>query len=245
MRRKSALAPAAMLLAVLIGGAGAGYVASSSDVVRLSDVPRIGEGVSIAAPTEGTASEGTASESAATGGDASEDSASDEPAEAEDNGSHEDQPGSDEAEPESDAQPAPVEVEAAPEETDEPHQAPPATEDDAGLVLVNAERASVGCPALVSDDRLIAASQSHADDMAANAYFSHVSQDGRSFDERIRAAGYGSPGAENIASGQRSVDAVITAWMESPGHRANILNCDLGAVGLARSGNVWVQTFGY
>ena len=75
--------------------------------------------------------------------------------------------------------------------------------------------------------------------MATNDYFSHTSQDGTSFATRITNAGYKWSGAaENIAKGQRTPADVMKAWMNSSGHRANILNCglkDLG-VGLAYQG---------
>jgi len=95
------------------------------------------------------------------------------------------------------------------------------------------------------DPRLTAAAQLHSEDMAANNYFSHTSRDGRSFADRIRDQGYPSPAAENIARGQRSASAVIQARLSSAGHRRNILNCSLRAIGVGVApGNVWTQDFG-
>ncbi|MFI9816073.1 CAP domain-containing protein [Saccharothrix variisporea] len=116
--------------------------------------------------------------------------------------------------------------------------------------LTNAERAAHGCPALGIDERLDKSARGHSEDMAAHNYFSHISQDGRTFADRIKAAGYPSPGAENIAAGQRTPEAVVKGWMESPGHRANILNCKLKTlgVGMARGGSYgiyWTQNFGW
>ena len=112
--------------------------------------------------------------------------------------------------------------------------------------LTNAERAKAGCPALQVDPRLTAAAQLHSEDMAANNYFSHTSLDGRSFVDRIRAQGYPSPGAENIAKGYRTAAAVMAGWMGSDGHRRNILNCSLRAIGVGLApGNVWTQDFGF
>jgi uncharacterized protein YkwD len=113
--------------------------------------------------------------------------------------------------------------------------------------LTSTERTRNGCPALQVDPRLTTAAQGHAADMAANSYFSHTSLDGRTFDQRIRAAGHPSPGGENIAKGQTSPSAVVTAWMNSPGHRANILNCSFRTIGVGfdARGNHWVQNFGY
>lgn len=116
--------------------------------------------------------------------------------------------------------------------------------------LTNAERAANGCPALGIDERLDKAARGHSADMAAQNYFSHTSKDGRTFADRIKAAGHPSPGAENIAAGQRTPEAVVKGWMESPGHRANILNCKLKTlgVGMARGGAYgiyWTQNFGW
>jgi uncharacterized protein YkwD len=125
---------------------------------------------------------------------------------------------------------------------------PPArtTEQQRVVDLVNAERAKAGCRALIVDQRLVAAAQAHSTDMAVNDYFSHTSPDGSTFADRIRAAGYPSPGAENIAKGYRSADEVMAAWMRSKGHRANILDCTLTAigVGLDTRGSYWTQDFG-
>jgi uncharacterized protein YkwD len=118
------------------------------------------------------------------------------------------------------------------------------------VALVNIERARAGCDPVSADAALQSAAQGHSDDMAARDYFSHTSPAGSTFADRIRAAGYrGGSIAENIAAGQRSAKAVMDAWMASPGHRANILNCtyrDIG-VGYATGGSYgtyWTQTFG-
>lgn len=118
------------------------------------------------------------------------------------------------------------------------------------LSLVNTERAKAGCGAVQNNSQLHNAARGHSADMAANNYFSHTSQDGRTFADRIRAAGYTGPAiAENIAWGQSTPQAVMTAWMNSSGHRANILNCRYNAlgVGLAYSSDgrpYWTQDFG-
>lgn len=117
------------------------------------------------------------------------------------------------------------------------------------LEITNTERAANGCGALVFDERLAAAARGHSVDMATQDYFDHVSKDGRTFVDRIRAAGYPSPGAENIAAGQPTAEAVMKGWMESKGHHDNIVNCDLKAlgVGVAKGGSFriyWTQNFG-
>ena len=113
--------------------------------------------------------------------------------------------------------------------------------------LTNAERDMAGCAALDVDPRLTSAAQGHAVDMATRGYFSHVSTDGRTFDERIRAAEYGSPAAENIARGQATPSEVMQDWMQSASHRRNIVNCSIKAIGVGYDsrGNYWTQSFGY
>ncbi len=128
-----------------------------------------------------------------------------------------------------------------------PPAPPPASAADQVVALVNASRADAGCGALRVDGRIVTAAQAHSDDMAANDYFSHDSLDGRSFADRVRAAGYPSPGGENIAQGQGSAQAVHEAWMNSSGHRANILNCGFTTIGVGvHQGTwTWTQDFGY
>ncbi|WP_426506177.1 CAP domain-containing protein [Dactylosporangium sp. McL0621] len=117
------------------------------------------------------------------------------------------------------------------------------------LALVNTERGKAGCQPLNYNAKLRAAAYKHSADMAAHNYFSHDSQDGTSFATRISNEGYRwSNAAENIAKGQRTPEEVMNAWMNSAGHKANILNCklkDLG-VGLAYQGKtaIWTQDFG-
>ncbi len=100
------------------------------------------------------------------------------------------------------------------------------------VALTNRARAGAGCAALRVDPRVTRAAQAHSDDMSGGDYFEHDSLDGRSFADRMRAAGYREPGGENIAFGQRSAAEVMTAWLDSPGHRRNILDCDLTTIGV-------------
>jgi uncharacterized protein YkwD len=126
--------------------------------------------------------------------------------------------------------------------------APPDASAQAQVVsLVNAARKDAGCGPLATDASLTTAAQGHASDMAQRDYFEHTTPEGVTFDQRIRNAGYSRPGAENIAKGARTADSVMELWMNSPGHRANILNCDLNTigVGLDRNGFYWVQDFGF
>ena len=115
--------------------------------------------------------------------------------------------------------------------------------------LVNMARADAGCSPVRVDSRLTTAARLHSEDMARQGYFSHTSLDGRTPWDRIRAQGYPSGSAENIAAGQKTASAVMTAWMNSPGHRANILACSSRAVGVGVGyggpyGTYWTQDFG-
>ncbi|MEU2632397.1 CAP domain-containing protein, partial [Kitasatospora sp. NPDC007106] len=115
--------------------------------------------------------------------------------------------------------------------------------------LVNQERSKVGCTPVKSDDKLELAAQRHSDDMAARNFFDHTNPDGKGPQPRIDAAGYKwSSWGENIARGQRDAADVMKSWMDSPGHKANILNCgftDLGVgVHLGEGGPWWTQDFG-
>lgn len=117
------------------------------------------------------------------------------------------------------------------------------------LSNVNARRGEAGQPALTACPSLQRAAQAYADLLNSTGHFDHVGPDGSTVSTRAAAAGYVRSGnrfglAENIARGQQSVDAVMTGWMNSSGHRANILSPSLTHVGFGRSGNTWVQNFG-
>ena len=114
----------------------------------------------------------------------------------------------------------------------------------------NAERVRRGLRPLTVDARLGAAAQAHSADMVQRGFFAHESPDGRQVWDRAVAAGYAyRKVAENIAAGQRSAEEVVRGWMESPGHRANILDGDLTQIGVGRAdggsyGVYWTQVFG-
>jgi uncharacterized protein YkwD len=144
---------------------------------------------------------------------------------------------------------APTTTTTPPEAPKPPAQTPPPagqTPEQAVLALVNDARSAAGCRALVIDDRVTTAAQAHSTDMANKNYFSHTSQDGRTFDVRMKEAGYPKPGGENIAKGYANAQAVVKGWMESTGHRENIENCSFTTmgVGLDTRGNYWTQNFG-
>lgn len=113
------------------------------------------------------------------------------------------------------------------------------------LDATNDARKAAGCRPLVASKRLKSSAQAHAKDMAKNHYVDHTSADGRSWADRIRAAGYDKPGAENIAGGITSPRAVVAAWLNSPAHRHNIETCKLKKIGVGYSGGMWVQDFGF
>lgn len=132
--------------------------------------------------------------------------------------------------------------------------APEAQPDPTGVVdqvvtLVNKERSAAGCGPLTEDPQLQKAAQGHSDDMAARHFFDHTNPDGADPGQRITAAGYHwSTYGENIAQGQQTAAAVMDSWMNSPGHRANILNCSFKDIGVGvhkgTGGPWWTQDFG-
>lgn len=129
------------------------------------------------------------------------------------------------------------------------------------LDLTNAARAQgrncgaqfyAAAPALVYHSLLERSAQAHAADMATRNYFSHTSQDGRSFSQRISATGYNwRTVGENIAAGYPTPESVVDGWLKSPGHCANIMNPAFREIGIGYSYSAssaykyyWVQDFG-
>ncbi|MDI1459722.1 sigma-70 family RNA polymerase sigma factor [Catellatospora sp. KI3] len=126
----------------------------------------------------------------------------------------------------------------------------PQTLEEQILVLVNAERKKVGCGPVHADARLAKAARLHSEDMAKRDYFSHDTPEGVSPWDRAKAQGYTTPSAENIAAGNATAKATMQQWMNSKGHRANILNCSSKAMGVGRGTGgtyryYWTQMFGY
>ncbi|MFG1665610.1 CAP domain-containing protein [Streptomyces sp. Y7] len=116
--------------------------------------------------------------------------------------------------------------------------------------LTNRERARAGLRPLSADPALTTAAQSYSADMAARAFYSHTSPEGTQPWDRAAAAGSRMRAiGENIACGQRSPAEVVEGWMNSPGHRANILKRDfthigIGFAGGGPAGTYWTQLFG-
>jgi uncharacterized protein YkwD len=117
--------------------------------------------------------------------------------------------------------------------------------------LVNIERAKAGCPLLAVDNTLTSVALAHSTDMAVSGFFTHTNLLGQTPGDRMTAAGYvWRQEAENIAGGQRNPAEAVTSWMNSPGHRANILTCSLCETGVgyyysrtSQYGHYWTQVF--
>lgn len=112
------------------------------------------------------------------------------------------------------------------------------------IARVNAERTARGLPPLRQSGRLAKVAQSHACDNAARNVYSHTGSDGSDLSIRLRRGGYKlRVAAENTALGFDTTDRLVSFWMNSPHHRANILNpsvTELG-VGLAQGARpTWV-----
>lgn len=115
--------------------------------------------------------------------------------------------------------------------------------------LVNKERAKAGLSALTIDSKVEKAALVRAKEIQSS--FSHTRPNGSTFVTALKEAGVSYNGAgENIAWGQKTPEEVVTAWMNSPGHRANILNKNFKYIGVGNLQNssgtqYWVQLFKY
>ena len=112
--------------------------------------------------------------------------------------------------------------------------------------LVNEQRAQLGLAALSANWELSRVARYKSQDMVDNRYFAHTSPTYGSPFQMMKAFGisYRTAG-ENIAYGQRTPQAVVTAWMNSSGHRANILNASYKQIGVGyvANGHYWTQMF--
>ena len=115
--------------------------------------------------------------------------------------------------------------------------------------LVNIERQKVGLPALELDSAISNVARTKSKDMATNNYFAHQSPTYGSAGDMLKQFGINwSAWGENIASGQKTPEAVVTAWMNSSGHRANILSSNFSKIGIGYVTNsngtpYWTQMF--
>ena len=124
------------------------------------------------------------------------------------------------------------------------------------LSLTNNERKKAGLKSLKLNNKLASAADLHSDSMAEDDFFSHTGIDGSSVGDRVKNVGYQyQTVGENIAAGYSTASAVVTGWMNSSGHRANILNADYAEIGIGYeflkqdTGSVnynhyWTQVFG-
>jgi hypothetical protein len=136
--------------------------------------------------------------------------------------------------------------------------AAPAAADSLGfeqrvVEIVNQKRASAGLSPVVSSNTLATSARAYADQMARQGFFGHAAPDGSTFVSRDEAAGYVDWTflGENLAGGQPDPQNVVDAWMNSPGHRDNILSANARELGVgyvyragSKYGHYWVQEFG-
>jgi len=118
------------------------------------------------------------------------------------------------------------------------------------VALTNQQRVLHGCKAVAVSPSLTKAAVGHSAYMARTGTFSHTGAGNSSFAYRVKTAGYARPLGENIAFGYGTGVEVVKAWMKSPGHRANILNCKAKTIGVgvvyAANGTAYqTQEFGY
>lgn len=113
------------------------------------------------------------------------------------------------------------------------------------LDLSNAERARAGVPPLRLNAQLMAAAQTHTNLMVQRNQLSHQLPGEPSLGDRVSQTGYRWSGvAENIAQGQQTPEAVLQSWMNSTGHRNNLLNPNYRDLGVGFANNYWTQVFG-
>lgn len=123
------------------------------------------------------------------------------------------------------------------------------TQAEAVLKLVNQERKKAGVSPLTLSDKLTSIANTKAKDMADKGYFSHQSPTyGSPFDMLKQFGVSYSYAGENIAAGQKSAEEVMNSWMNSSGHKANILNKNYTQLGVGfyrggEYGTEWVQLF--
>lgn len=124
------------------------------------------------------------------------------------------------------------------------------TDDEKEVIdLTNAERKAANLPPLAVNKRLMESARGHAANMAALDVLNHT-LGGKDLGDRAKDAGYGFRWlGENIAWNQQTPKEVVGCWMNSPGHRSNILNDGGGEIGVAvaknsRGERYWVQVFG-
>jgi uncharacterized protein YkwD len=110
---------------------------------------------------------------------------------------------------------------------------------------MNAHRASVGCDGLAWHSATADVAHAHSQDMQDRGFFSHTNPDGESPWDRLEKGGvtWSGPAGENIAQTSDGAEAVLQMWLNSPGHRANIENCDFSHHGVGLAGSYWTHVF--
>jgi uncharacterized protein YkwD len=153
--------------------------------------------------------------------------------------------------PTSGSQPAPTPTAPKPTPTTPTPTTPPTsgnnnqTFEQRVLELTNIERTKNGLKPLKGNVELNYAADKYAGEMAQRRVLSHTGPDGSKPWDRAKAVGFEAQTmGENIAAGQRTPEEVVQAWMNSPGHRANILNPNYTQIGTGFEKNFWVQKFG-
>ena len=117
------------------------------------------------------------------------------------------------------------------------------------LAEVNSERAAAGRAPLSACGRADLAAQAHSEDQAAHNDMTHTGSDGSNPGQRLTRVGYQwNAWGENVAMGYSNVSSVMNGWMNSSGHRANILSSNFEHIGLglaysANGSPYWTQVF--
>jgi uncharacterized protein YkwD len=117
------------------------------------------------------------------------------------------------------------------------------------VLLSNQARVKAGCKSLRVNSNLLWAARGHSKYMAQTGRFSHIGTGGSTFVSRAKAAGYTAARSENIAWGYSSARDIVNAWLKSPGHRKNLLDCGaktfaVGVVFSADGKPYYTQDFG-
>jgi uncharacterized protein YkwD len=110
--------------------------------------------------------------------------------------------------------------------------------------LTNAARANAGCGELKWQAEAAAVAKAHSSDMIQRQFFSHSNPDGKSPFDRLAEAGVGyRAAAENILYGEATASRALELWLNSPGHRENLLNCSFTHHGVGRVDTHWTHLF--
>lgn len=135
-----------------------------------------------------------------------------------------------------------------PKETPTETSVTPSAIEQAVIDLTNAEREKVGLAPYKVDHKLVASARAKSNDMATNNYFDHTSPTYGSAGTQLNQFGVSFRGwGENIAKGQQSAEQVVSQWMNSQGHKDNILHPEMTHIGVGydANGNYWTQQFIY